>query len=256
MSSENRSLTRPVEWTHPDAVEFYAQHRNQVDDLYPSERVFLPRVLFPNAKVLDVGCACGGFFNIMRTLQPDIRYTGIDTSSQSVPIAQRRYPEASFCVGNARSLPFPNDIFDVVHCTGVAVHVPEYNDVILEAYRVSRRYVIMDMRLHAGAVPNPNKEESYQRLEFDGRDTGGRAHYIIADPDEVVSFVLSLRPRIHRLSATGYFHPVSPTAHAEYSEVCMTVFLMEKGNAATNDTVLDLKSLPVRVSVDAKTNPV
>jgi len=38
------------------------------------------------------------------------------------------------------------------------------------------------------------KEESYQRLEFNGRDTGGRAHYIIADPDEVVSFVLSLRP--------------------------------------------------------------
>lgn len=240
-------MTQSGEWQHPDAVGFYAQHRHEVADLFPSERVFLPRLLFPGAKVLDIGCASGGFFNIMRSLQPGISYTGIDIAPQAIEIARQRYPDAHFEVASATALPFPDDTFDIVHCTGVTVHIPEYHDVVREAYRVSRTYVIMDMRLYEGAVPNPNKQESYVRIAFKGTDTGERAHYIVADPAEVVTFMLALRPHLRRLSATGYFHAVSPMAHTQYPEVCMAIFLMEKGDAATRKTEVDLSDLPIKV---------
>ena len=85
-------------WSQPSAVDYYAQHRQEVSELYPSERVFLPRVLFPGAKVLDVGCASGGFFNIMRTLEPTIDYTGIDIAEPSIEAARQKYPEAKFLI--------------------------------------------------------------------------------------------------------------------------------------------------------------
>ena len=40
------------EWSKQSAIDYYAQHRHEVSDLYPSEKVFLPRVLFPGIKVL------------------------------------------------------------------------------------------------------------------------------------------------------------------------------------------------------------
>ena len=75
-------------WSQPSAIDYYSKHRHEVSDLYPSERVFLPRVLFPGIKVLDVGCASGGFFNIMRTLEPAIDYTGIDLVKAAVDLTR------------------------------------------------------------------------------------------------------------------------------------------------------------------------
>ena len=91
-------MSTAEEWSNQSAIDFYYQNRHEISDLYPSEKVFLPRVLFPGAKVLDVGCASGGFYNIMRSFEPHIEYTGIDLSEKAVELAVARYPEARFVV--------------------------------------------------------------------------------------------------------------------------------------------------------------
>jgi len=68
------------EWLHSNVVNFYTKHRDKVKDLYESEKFFLPDILFLGAKVLDIGCAAGGFYNIMCNLQSKIEYVGIDIS--------------------------------------------------------------------------------------------------------------------------------------------------------------------------------
>ena len=40
--------------------------------------------------MLDVGCASGGFFNIMRTLEPSIDYTGVDIAEPPIDLASQR----------------------------------------------------------------------------------------------------------------------------------------------------------------------
>ena len=241
-------------WSEPSAVDYYAQQRHEVSDLYPSERVFLPRVLFPGAKVLDIGCAAGGFFNIMRSLEPAIDYTGIDIAEPPIEIARQMYPEARFLVTDGLQIPFDDGEFDLVHCTSVLVVEPRYRELLKEMYRVSNRFVLADMRLLKGIGDQVDPEQSYYRIEFEGQFEGTTVPYVVSDADQVVNFMLTLEPRTQALRGAGYFHAISPNARTPYSEVCMAIFLLQKGQKGHPEparTELDLNDLPLDFSIDA-----
>jgi len=232
-------------WSKPDAVDYYARNRQEESDLYPSEKVFLSRVLFPGAKVLDVGCASGGFFNIMRSIEPAIDYTGIDIAEPSIEIARERYPEAKFVVTDGVDIPFDDNDFDLVHCTSVLVIEPRYQGIIKEMHRVANRFVLVDMRLLKGIGGVTDPKDSYYRIEFDGEFDGTTVPYVITDADEVVNFILSLEPKPIALRGTGYFHDVAAAARTPYSQVCMSVLLIQKGAPNNNRTEVDLGGLPI-----------
>ena len=235
-------------WSQPSAIDYYSEHRHEVSDLYPSERVFLPRVLFPGIKVLDVGCASGGFFNIMRTLEPTIDYTGIDIAEPAVDLARRTYPEARFEVTDGVIIPFDDEAFDLVHCTSVLVIEPRYQEVWEEMYRVTSRFVLADMRLLKDVEGQKGLQDSRYRIQFDGQDQEAVVPYVVSDADEVMRFLLNLEPRPQALRGTGYFHEVSEMADTPYSQVCMSILLLEKGNSATTRTKPDLDGLPLEFS--------
>ena len=235
-------------WSQPSAIDYYSKHRHEVSDLYPSERVFLPRVLFPGIKVLDVGCASGGFFNIMRALEPTIDYTGIDIAEPAVDLARRTYQEARFEVADGVTIPFDDGTFDLVHCTSVLVIEPRYQEVWKEMYRVTSRFVLADMRLLKDIEGQGDLQDSHYRIQFDGQEQEAVVPYVVSDADEVISFLLDLEPRPRALRGTGYFHEVSEMADTCYSQVCMSILLVEKGNLETTQTELDLDDLPLEIS--------
>ena len=237
-------------WSQPSALDFYYKHRHEVSDLYPSERVFLPRVLFPGIKVLDVGCASGGFFNIMRTLEPAIDYTGIDIAKPAVDLARQRYPEARFEVTSGMAMPFDDGTFDLVHCTSVLNNEPRYPELWREMYRVANRFVLADMRLLKDIGGLKSAQNSSYTIQFEGQDQEAVVPYVVSDADEVISYLLSLNPRPQALRGTGYFHEVSELADTPFSQVCMSILLVEKGSSATARTKLDLKDLPLEFAVD------
>ena len=235
-------------WSQPSAIDYYSKHRHEVSDLYPSERVFLPRVLFPGIKVLDVGCASGGFFNIMRALEPTIDYTGIDIAEPAVDLARRTYQEARFEVADGVTIPFDDGTFDLVHCTSVLVIEPRYQEVWKEMYRVTSRFVLADMRLLKDIEGQGGLQDSHYRIQFDGQEQEAVVPYVVSDADDVISFLLDLEPRPRALRGTGYFHEVSEMADTCYSQVCMSILLVEKGNLETTQTELDLDDLPLEFS--------
>ena len=187
-------------WSQPSAIDYYSKHRHEVSDLYPSERVFLPRVLFPGIKVLDVGCASGGFFNIMRTLEPTIDYTGIDIAEPAVDLARQTYPEARFELTDGVTIPFDDGAFDLVHCTSVLVIEPRYQEVWKEMYRVTSRFVLADMRLLKDIEAQGGHRDSHYRIQFDGQDQEAVVPYVVSDADEVIGCLLNLDPRPRALS--------------------------------------------------------
>ena len=235
-------------WSQPSAIDYYSKHRHEVSDLYPSERVFLPRVLFPGIKVLDVGCASGGFFNIMRALEPTIDYTGIDIAEPAVDLARRTYQEARFEVADGVTIPFDDGTFDLVHCTSVLVIEPRYQEVWKEMYRVTSRFVLADMRLLKDIEGQGGLQDSHYRIQFDGQEQEAVVPYVVSDADDVISFLLDLEPHPRALRGTGYFHEVSEMADTCYSQVCMSILLVEKGNLETTQTELDLDDLPLEFS--------
>jgi SAM-dependent methyltransferase len=239
-------LTTGKQWSSQSAIDYYAQHRHDVADLYPSETVFLPRVLFPGAKVLDVGCASGGFFNIMRSYEPAVEYTGIDLSATAVEMAQARYPEATFVLNEGFSLPFDDNTFDLVHCTSVFNNEPNYKTILEEMYRVTNRFALADIRLLKGIG---NQRSTTYNIQFESNGIEDTVPYVVNDADDVVNFILQLDPKPKALRGTGYFHPVAKEADPLDSEICMTILLLEKGDATGAQTVFDLDDLPIQFSV-------
>jgi SAM-dependent methyltransferase len=238
-------LTTGKQWSSQSAIDYYAQHRHDVADLYPSETVFLPRVLFPGAKVLDVGCASGGFFNIMRSYEPAVEYTGIDLSATAVEMAQARYPEANFVLNEGFSLPFEDNTFDLVHCTSVFNNEPNYKTILEEMYRVTNRFALADIRLLKGIG---NQRSTTYNIQFESNGIEDTVPYVVNDADDVVNFILQLDPKPKALRGTGYFHPVAKEADPLDSEICMTILLLEKWDATGAQTVFDLDDLPIQFS--------
>jgi len=242
-------LSTAEEWSNQSAIDYYYQNRHEVSDLYPSEKVFLPRVLFPGATVLDVGCASGGFFNIMRSFEPNIEYTGIDLSERAVELARERYPEATFVLTEGFELPFDDNSFDLVHCTSVFNNEPNYQAMIKEMYRVSDRFVVVDIRLLKGIG---NVRESVYNIQFGGDGVEATVPYVVNDADEVANFILQLEPKPKALRGTGYFHQVAKEAAATDGEVCMAILLVQKGSRDGAATVIDLDDLPIAFSITGR----
>jgi ubiquinone/menaquinone biosynthesis C-methylase UbiE len=239
-------LSTAKEWSNQSAIDYYSQNRHEISDLYPSEKVFLPRVLFPGAKVLDVGCASGGFFNVMRSFEPQIEYTGIDLSEKAVELAVARYPEARFMVTEGFRLPFQDNEFDIVHCTSVFNNEPNYQEMMAEMYRVSNRFVLVDIRL----LKDLGKQlETVYNIQFNGKEVEATVPYVVNDADEVASFILQLKPSPKALYGTGYFHQVAKEAETSHDDVCMTVLLIQKGVNEGEPVALYLEDLPIKFSI-------
>ena len=232
------------EQSNEGTIDYY-EVRREVTDLHPSEMVFLPRVLFPGAKVLDVGCASGGFFNILRSLEPLIEYTGVDIAAPAIELARQQYPEARFEVLEGTKLPFEDNTFDIVHCTKVLVIEPRYKEILKEMYRVSNRFVLADIRLLKGIGSEQDFEKSFYRVQLTDDRVEFTVPYVVNDADEVVEFVLHLNPKPKALRGTGYFHRVADEAETPHDEVCMTILLVQKGERGQGETVVDLNDLPI-----------
>ncbi len=106
------------------------------------------------------------------------------------------------------------------------------------------------MRLLKDIGRQGSGQDSRYTIQFEGQDQEAVVPYVVSDADEVISFLLNLNPRPQALRGTGYFHEVSELAITPYSQVCMSILLLEKGSSATARTKLDLQDLPLEFAVD------
>jgi len=219
------------EWSYSNVVNFYTKHRNKIEDLYESEKFFLPGILFPGVKVLDIGCAAGGFYNIMCNLQSKIEYVGIDISPLLIKKARDKYPEVKFLTANAISLPFKKGEFNIVFSSGVFHMEPDYMKAIEEAYRVTNKFLLFDLRLtrYKGGF-------FYQKLVFERESNGPKAPYIVCNIDKIVSFLENLNPKPLEIQVKGYYRKPSSTAFVKYKKIYMAIFLIRKGHAGNYKT--------------------
>lgn len=125
----------------------------------------LKRILKPYmfASVLDVGCGLGETSTLFTC-----PYLGVDDSRPRIAYAMKKYPEAEFCVMDARHLPFEEGRFDAVMMIDTSHHLSdqEFSSALQEMRRVAQRYVI---------ISDPVYFQGQGRLSrfFYGLDRGG-----------------------------------------------------------------------------------
>lgn len=234
MDKLNLSKNPASAWARPNVVSYYLAHRRTVGELYPSEARLLPELLRPGISVLDVGCATGGFCAILKELQPNILYTGVDISETMIAEARGLFPDSRFEVARADSLPFPDGSFDLVlSAGGTFPMILEWRQALRECWRVTRNRVAFDVRVIESGGGIEDITRSYVKLDFDGRwDGKAMAPYVVVTMDALVCAVLSLTPAPVKIRGYGYYHEVSGKAVTPFREVCMTAVWLGKQNDA------------------------
>jgi ubiquinone/menaquinone biosynthesis C-methylase UbiE len=102
---------------------------------------FLEPLLPQVRSVLSVGCGPGVFLRELAERHPEIEVMGVDMSPSRVRDAEKRLhdlPNARTCVGNALSLPFEADSFDLVFSRFLMEYLPDKPRGVQEMARVCR----------------------------------------------------------------------------------------------------------------------
>jgi ubiquinone/menaquinone biosynthesis C-methylase UbiE len=104
----------------------------------------------PPARTLDVACGTGF---LTRHLPGEV--TGLDQSDAMVEVAREQVPHATFVVGDALHLPFPDGSFERVFASYFYCHLeePERVHFLEEARRVAPGLVVVGSILRAGEEP-------------------------------------------------------------------------------------------------------
>jgi SAM-dependent methyltransferase len=217
---------RLAEWAHhPELVAFYTTHRHRPEDLYPSERRFVPWLAGRSDSLVDVGCAAGGFMAIWRHWSPRLRYTGVDASPELVEVARKLHPGAGFIAGDCvEGLPLPDAAGDAVQALGWLHWEERYPEALAELWRLTGRFLFFDVRLHAG----DGDLHAEQRLELTGEwDGHTTVPYLVAGWPRFAELLLALRPA--SILGTGYSGSPSATVVGLQEDVCFATFVLERG---------------------------
>lgn len=215
-----------IAWAdHPDLVAFYSQHRIRPEDLYPSERRFLPWLATQASTVLDVGCAAGGFKNIWRHFRPDIVYTGVDVSAPLIAAARRLHPGSQFHQENCTTgLSLPDRYASIVQALGWLHWEPRYQKVIEELWRVTEHYLFFDVRLVADSDQAVSGKQQLALMgPWDGETT---TDYICVVWSPFAALVMDLRPMT--VLGYGFWGRPADTVMGIDQAVCFGTFVLEK----------------------------
>ena len=216
-------------WSVSNAVHFYAKNRQSLEDVYPSELFFLRQIIRPGISILDVGCAAGGFYNIFKSIEPSVRYAGVDYSPCMVREAKMCFPDTDFFSGSGNSLPFKDGSFDMVYCSG-AIHLSiDWRYILKECWRVTKNHFLFDVRLIEKGKSIEDVTRSYEKIAFlDTWDKKTVVPYIILNVNDFLHEVTLLEPEPVSKQYFGYFRPVSEMVVTSYREVCMAMCCFSK----------------------------
>ncbi|TDD38998.1 class I SAM-dependent methyltransferase [Actinomadura sp. KC06] len=179
------------EWAGSDAYEDYVgRWSRRVAD------PFLRWLDVPAGKRwLDVGCGTGALTATVLTLKDPAQVIGLDSSEAFLVGARAQVSDAraSFIVGDARTLPFPDDRFDAV-VSGLALNfVPEPHLAVAEFGRVAAQGGTV-----AAYVWDYGEGMAMMRYFWDAATTLDPA---AAELDEGRRFPICHPERLHRLWA-------------------------------------------------------
>ena len=115
-----------------------ADHHRQTlaDDLLVTHYAALART-GEGDRVLDLGCGAGDSVEQFRSLNPDVKWVGVDLPD-SPEVASRTRTDAEFRTFDGRSIPADDGSVDVVYCKQVLEHVDRPRTLVKDVARVLR----------------------------------------------------------------------------------------------------------------------
>ena len=134
-------------WSQNTIIKFISENRKDHKDLYLGEKILLDQFFKKGFSVLDVGCAQGGFINILSQLEKKFSYIGIDYNKEMLAIAKKKNPNNKFInIKKNNFSKYINKKFDLVIIFGILHLNKDWKKIIKEGYKLSKKYLIFDLR--------------------------------------------------------------------------------------------------------------
>jgi SAM-dependent methyltransferase len=119
-----------------DAIPSDHHRQTLADDLLTGHYARLARA-GEGDRVLDLGCGAGDSVEQFSSLNPDVRWLGVDLE-RSPEVATRTRTDAEFRSFDGRSIPEEDGAVDVVYCKQVLEHVEDPRPLLGDVARVLR----------------------------------------------------------------------------------------------------------------------
>ncbi len=211
-------------------VEYFQNDRRTSKDVYPSEWFFLKTLLKENVSILDIGCAHGGFANIVSEHLKTFTYTGVDISAEMLKRAKENHPKHQFFHVREASLEaLGSTTYDVVLCLGI-LHLNErWRELLANAWKVTQGSLLIDLRETSGESIE-DKSRSYFKMDFGGKDSNDqiRLPYNILNSAKALKVIEETCTGANKLFEYGYKHPVRNSANTPLTEVMMKTYCIKR----------------------------
>jgi ubiquinone/menaquinone biosynthesis C-methylase UbiE len=131
-------------WLTGDNNTFFAEYKaKKLTEWYPTK-------VFESFKMLDFGCGIGTMTAFVKKEFSGAQVYGIDPSSESIKIAQKRYSDISFQTSHGTSIDFEDNFFDFVYAAGAFHHIPfseheAYKKELLRVLKPGGDFVLFEL---------------------------------------------------------------------------------------------------------------
>ncbi len=188
-------------WNDLDAQNFFSSERKKKEHLYLGEKFFLKKVLFENCSILDIGCAQGGFYQILKSYLRDFKYTGIDESEKMIFKAKKKYPDAKFYLVKNNDFKFLKKKYDIVIIYGVLHLTANWKKIIQNSKNLFKSFLLFDLRETNLITIENDTKKSY--LSFN-RKKNFKVPYNIINLNEASKFLKkNFSSNIYKFSYSG-----------------------------------------------------
>jgi hypothetical protein len=190
-------------------AQYYLEHgRKRWKDLFPSVQYYLEKNNLAGEKVLEIGCAAGGMFEIMTEKYGKVDYTGMDFGTVEIKHAKKQYPNAKFIRGDFLKNKFKAGQFDTVCAFLVVNHQPKYREFLREMLRVAKKRIIFDARIQYDYPTIVDLETNY--LFYHG--SGRRNYFTPFNFYELFNYLHLEDFKAKKISVYGYYTPKKSSA--------------------------------------------
>ncbi len=200
---------RPTPWDHERAIKTYNDIQDlrdhwhlPFDDFFKQTRAGrirrsicerLKNLTQSGDRILEAGCAAGGYYASLKPFIDTSHYTALDITPGMVRCAKTNFPELDVLRSDVRNLGFRDNTFAVTFSTDVLMHIENWQQGLRELYRVSERVLILRIRAHT--------DPHYPTLVTKIGAGAYHVPYIINGIGELHQFVAQLTPTPYLLDA-------------------------------------------------------
>lgn len=212
-------------WDDIEAQKFFSKERKKKKDIYPGENLFLSRVLFENCSILDIGCAQGGFYKILKSFVKSFRYTGIDTSEKMIFKAKKKYPRGNFYHIKNNNFKKLKKKYDIVILYGVLHLTSNWKEILNNSKDLFRKFLLFDLRETNLKTIDDNISKSF--LTFNNKKLIKIPYNIINSTEASTFLKKKFKSNIYRFS---YHGNISKFAKSKIRKVEFANYCISKKN--------------------------